>query len=150
MILTINGKDYQIEYTIEASLYGECAEAVMQFMQSLSEGQTEQDIKTMIKSMSDLPQTTLTMFYAGLLEHHGIEGDNSVPNKKAAKGLIKDYFNDHKEDGKDNFYDLMSVLIEQMANDGFFRQMGLEQLVQNQAQAEKVTPIQTKAKGGKR
>lgn len=90
----------------------------------------------MIMSMSDIPQTTLTMFYAGLLEHHGTEGDQSVPDKKAAKELIKKYFEEHKEDETGNFYGVMELMIEVMTDDDFFKQIGLEQMVKN-AQTEK-------------
>lgn len=150
MTINVKGKEYQIEFTVEASLYGECAETVMRFMQAMSEGQSAQDTKTIISGMSNLPQITLTMFYAGLLEHHGIDGDNSVPNKKAAKALLKEYFSEHKADGHDNFYDLMSLLFDQMGEDGFFRQMGLTQIMEdNQAKDQAQRPIVV-AKAGKK
>ena len=135
-VLNIGGKDYTFEFTMEASLYNECTEKVTNLLMSISEAGKKEDVKAMIMSMSDIPQTTLTMFYAGLLEHHGAEGDQSVPDKKAAKELIKKYFEEHKEDETGNFYGVMGLMIEVMTDDDFFKQLGLEQMVKN-AQTEK-------------
>ena len=126
-VLNIGGKDYTFEFTIEASLYNECTEKVTNLMLSISEARGNADIKGMISSMSDIPQTTLTMFYAGLLEHHGEDGDGTVLTKKDAKTLIKKYFDEHKDDDTGNFYGVMELLIEIMSDDDFFKQIGLEQ-----------------------
>ena len=128
--LTIGNKNYKIEYTIEASLHDECIEKVTSLMINLSSTEDAKDVKEVISSISDVPKTTLTMFYAGLLEHHGEDGDGSVLSEKDAKKLIKQYFAENKENGTDNFYDLMGILVEQMGNDGFFKQIGLQQAVQ--------------------
>lgn len=129
-VINIGRKDYTLEFTIEASLYNECTEKITGLMYSISDAQNKEDIKTMITSMSDIPQTTLTMFYAGLLEHHGEDGDGSVATKKDAKRLIKKYFEEHKEDETGNFYGVMELLIGVMGDDGFFKQIGLEQMGQ--------------------
>lgn len=131
-VINIDGKDYTLEFSIEASLYNECIEKVTGLVCSINEAQDEKDVKAMVTSMSDIPQTTLTMFYAALLEHHGEEGDGSVADKKDAKRLIKKYFEEHKEDETGNFYGVMEMLIEVMGDDGFFKQIGLEQMGQTQ------------------
>ncbi len=131
--IKIGDKEYKIEFTIEASLYNECTEKVAGLVCSISEAGDKEDIKKMISSMSDIPQTTLTMFYAGLLEHHGEDGDKSVLSKSDAKKLIKQYFKEHPDDETGNFYGVMEILIEQMVDDGFFKQIGLEQFANKAA-----------------
>lgn len=131
-IININGIDYKFEFTIEASLYNECTEKVVGFMASIMEGQEKgKGFREIIETMSDIPKTALTMFYAGLLEHHGPESYTAHPvhTMKDAKVLIKKYFDEHKEDGTGNFYDVMQIMIDTMADDGFFKQIGLEQMM---------------------
>lgn len=135
-VLNIGGKEYKIEFTIEASLYNECTEKTTMLMQQLAEAQKGGETKELIKSIADIPQTTLTMFYAGLLEHHGQDGDATVTSKKDAKVLVRQYFEEQKEEGTGNFYDLLGMLMEQMGEDGFFDQIGL---TQGAKQAEKAT-----------
>lgn len=126
--ISIDGKEYTLEFTIEAALYNECTEKVVNLMSSMNEAKDNESTKELITSMSDIPQTTLTMFYAGLLEHHGEDGDGTVLNKKDAKRLIKKYFEEHKEDETGNFYGVMEILIDVMDDDDFFNQIGLNQL----------------------
>lgn len=126
--LKIGDKEYKIEFTIEASLYSECTEKVTGLMLSIAEAQDKNAIKEVISSMSDIPQTALTMFYAGLLEHHGEDGDKTVLTKTDAKKLIKQYFNEHADDDTGNFYGIMEMLVERMGEDGFFKQIGLQQM----------------------
>ena len=133
-MIDIGGKEYEIEFTVEASLYNECTEKVAGLMIEISEAQEKENIRSVISSMSDIPQTTLTMFYAGLLEHHGEDGDKSVLSKSDAKKLIKQYFKEHHDEESGNFYGFMEMLIEQMGEDGFFKQVGL---IQGAEQAEK-------------
>lgn len=143
--INIGGKDYKIEFTIEASLYNECTTKVTDLMLSLGEAESRENVKDMISTLSDIPQTTLTMFYAGLLEHHGEDGDKSVLSKKDAKKLIKTYFDEHKEDETGNFYGVMQLMIECMADDDFFKQIGLTQITQQSENVPK-TPQDHKRK----
>lgn len=148
--LNIGGKEYKIEFTMEASLCNDCTEKVTGLMLKIAEADDKKAIKDMISTMSDIPQTSLTMFYAGLLEHHGPDGDGSVKSLKDAKALIKQYFNEHAEDGTGNFYDVLQILIEQMGEDGFFKQIGLEQMMNQteepKAKKEPKTPQDHKKK----
>lgn len=149
MILEIGGRDYQIEFTFEASMYSECTEQLIDFMSTMmikSESEhSEEDIKDMLKEMTNVPALTLTMFYAGLLEHHGYEGDGSVPDKIAAKRLMKQYMAEHKGQRGDNAYDIMSMMMEQMGEDGFFKQIGLEQMMQAENNETLPTPRPNRA-----
>ena len=81
--IKIGNKDYKFEFTIEASLYGECTEALTAFLTNVGSAGT--NLKEVLKSISDIPQTALTLFYAGLLEHHGEDGDGTVTTQKDAK-----------------------------------------------------------------
>lgn len=127
MFLKVDGKHYEIEYTIEASLCTECTGAITSLMSDLAKAEGEKDIKQLLSSMANIPQTTLTMLYAGLLENHGTDGDGSIIVKEDAKKLVKKYF---KENPEEDFYSLMSRLMEQMSEDGFFKQIGLAQVVE--------------------
>ena len=86
------------------------------------------DIKRIVSELSNIPQTTLTIFYAGLMEHHGVhpDGDGSVPDIQTAKHLIAQYLKEHSEDDTGNFFGIMQMCIEQMGEDGFFKLTGLE------------------------
>lgn len=134
MVLNIKGKDYTFEFTIEASLYNKCTESIAGLFADLSIAQEEQDIKKTISSLGNLPQTTLTMFYAGLMEYHSDE----ITSIDDAKNLLRDYFKEHKEDGKGNFYEVMQLMLEQMENDGFFEQIGLTQMLTEENQVKEV------------
>ena len=151
-VLPIDGKDWKIEYSIEASLYGECTEKLIEFMQTIAGGADELPenataeqiaaakknfIKEKISGVCDITNTALTMFYAGLLEHHGPEGDRSIISKKDAKQLVRKYFAEHAEDGTGNFYDLLQLLMEQMGEDGFFKMTGVEKMLDEMAKKMK-------------
>lgn len=157
MYITIENKEYQIEYTFEASMCSECTQKVIELMTNLAsnteEGATEEDRRKaaseMIANLTNVPEITLTMFYAGLLEHHGIDGDGTVPDKRAAKILLKKYLNEHKEDGSGNAFDVMNLLMEQMGKDDFFRQIGLTQMMEAaERQAETITAPAKRRKAG--
>lgn len=126
-VLNISGKDYKIEFSVEASLYGECTEKVINLMTAVNEdGDNADSIKAKFKGISDIPQVALSMFYAGLMEHHGTEeGDGEVPDKKTAKILLKSYI----KENNGNFWSVMEELLDQMGEDGFFKLIGLEEMM---------------------
>lgn len=120
--LLIENKEYVIEYNIEASLYSECTEKVTGLMAGVAGAENKEDIKGLLSAMADVPQVTLRMFHAGLLEHN--EG---IPFEES-KRLIKQYLKEHKGEETGNFYGLMEMLIGQMADDGFFELIGLGEM----------------------
>ena len=65
-LLKIGGKDYKLEYGIEASLFDDCAKSVMNMLVSTSGG-TDRSLKEMVSGMSSIPNTALNAFYAGSL-----------------------------------------------------------------------------------
>jgi hypothetical protein len=157
-VINIGGKDYTFEFTIEASLYNECTEKVTLLMSNIFEAQSSENVTEIIKSIADIPQTSLSMFYAGLLENHGVEGDGSITSEKDAKKLIKQYFAEHKEDETGSFYGVMNLMLEIMGDDDFFKQIGLtdmatkaeEQKVQKMPQDHKKKTTRTAAKTGEK
>lgn len=134
-IIPIGGKDYKLEYSIEASLYSDATKKLMDLMFAFEEAQTDEDAKRIIDGLADLPRTSLTMFYAGLLEHHGPDADGSVSTLRDAKILVSQYF---AENEGTNFNTLMSMCAEQMGDDGFFNLIGL---TDSQTQEQKPVKI---------
>lgn len=153
-VLEIDGKEYKLEYTMEAALYEECIEKLVLFMEKAFGGmeavdfvdstneqlleKQERAIKKGIAGISNIPAVTLSVFYAGLLEHHGTgkNGDKSIRSKDDAKDLLGAYIEAHSDDGTGNFYDLLMICLDQMREDGFFKKIGLDKmmgLAENQA-----------------
>lgn len=130
--LNIGGKDYTLEYTIEASLYKDCTEKMTRYIYGIIENQQSTNISGFLSQLSDLPSIALTVFYAGLMENHSDE----IKNESDAKKLVKQYFKEHKEDGTGNFHDLMQLMSDCMADDGFFRNLGLEQIMEQSEEEE--------------
>lgn len=148
-ILTIGGQDYKLEYTVEASLYEEGIERLIGFLGKTSVSFDEEELKGLPKEeqieirkryvmenlsgVSNIPSLALSVFYAGLMEHHGASGDKTVRSKDDAKELVRQYFDDHKNDGTDNFYDILLICMEQMGEDNFFKRTGLEKVMEQAA-----------------
>ena len=154
---TIDHKEYTVEFSIEATLYNECTEKVMDMMLTagVAQAEVESDAldakeKTMTvaevfnKSISDIPQRAVTLFYAGLLEHHGTEsGDGTVKSKDDAKNLLKMYLKEHSDV---TLYDIMSIMIDEMGKDHFFEKIGVDKVVQTMNKSIPKTPQDHKRK----
>lgn len=143
--LKIGNKVYKVEFTIEASLCNECTEKVTNLMSGFAVTDGIDDKKQFISTIADIPQTTLSMFYAGLLEHHGEEADNTIRSKEDAKKLLKQYLSESKS----SFYELMGILIEEMDRDGFFDLIGLGQMLEKTQTKEPKKPQDHKKKNEK-
>lgn len=135
-ILKIGGKDYRLEYSIEASLYADCVESIADVLGSTAAedntGVSEKEqIKEMISGIANIPKTALTVFYAGLMEAHGNhpDGDGAVPDIATAKGLVKQFIIEHKDDETGSFCGILTTCLKQMEEDGFFKLIGLEGMV---------------------
>lgn len=152
-ILTIDGKDYKLEYTIEAALYKDCIDCLINFLgasfgvqgeKEITKGMAEEDklkvrkelINNLRETVFGLPEISLTIFYAGLLEYHGEDGDKSVLSKDDAKKLVKQLFSENEEDGISDFAALLSVCMEQMGEDGFFKKTGLQRIMEQSTAAK--------------
>lgn len=129
--IKIGNKKYKLEYTIEAALYKDCAETVINFMSNVANAENKNEIKEVLSATIDVPNTCMTCFYAGLLENHGEE----ITSLSDAKQLIKVWFKENQDNEKGNFYGLFMDLLEIMGEDGFFKQLGLTQLVNEAEEA---------------
>lgn len=135
-LITVGGKDYKIEYSIEASLYKDCADSVLSTI-----GAAEStDEKAQINAISSMPLTVLNMLHAGLLEHHGFEGDGKVTTILDTKKILKEYMKENDTD----FDSVANMLLTQMSEDGFFKLLGLDFSVSQPK--EKKTPQDHKKK----
>lgn len=139
--ITIDNKEYTIEFSIEATLYNECTEKIMDLMVSagIAEAETRNDelsdkqrvsvlADAFKKNVSDIPNRALTLFYAGLLEHHGEFGDKSVLSINEAKRLLVCYM---KQTEGLSLYDVVNEMIEEMSKDHFFEKIGVDKVVKN-------------------
>lgn len=144
--LTIGEQDYKLEYSVEASLYADCISSITGIMSDIGIAGKKNDIKKALSGMSNIPQTALTIFYAGLMEAHGThpDGDGTVPDIQTAKRLIAQYIKEHTDDDTGNFYGVMQLCIEQMGEDNFFKLTGVEPMMS--AMAEEVEETEEKPK----
>ena len=117
-----------MEFSVEASLYSDCVQKITNIMVDVYSGREDADIKQILAGFSDIPSTAVTCFFAGLLEHHGAEADGRVPNFKTAKSLAVKLIRDD-ESGINNWYDLFTLCVEQMGEDGFFDLIGLGEML---------------------
>lgn len=127
----VGGKEYKIEYSIEASLYKDFTEKMIDIIDKFSEQKELVDKKKFIETVLDIPSTTITMLYAGLLENYE---DITV---KEVKGIVKEYLKEPSETQRD-FFTLMSMLIEEMASEGFFGLIGLGNVTVQKTKEPKV------------
>ena len=150
--ITIGGKEYTFEFTIEATLYDECTIKAMESFVNAGTAQadvTDKNVKgammAMIETMAGIPQRALTFFYAGLLEHHGANGDGSVLSKDTAKRLCVQYM---KENEGKSWRDIQEEMSEIMVEDSFFDMIGLNKLMEqmNESQTVKKPRKRTTAK----
>lgn len=82
-VLTIGGKDYRLEYNVEASLYKDGVDRLINFLSGafgasgedeLTKGLSDEDktkvrvelVQNLRSEIINLPDTALTLFYAGL------------------------------------------------------------------------------------
>lgn len=124
----IDGKEFVIEYGPVAML--SCPECIGQVL-SLVHLNEQKDIplnRRFETIRKDVPQITSLLFYAGLLEHHGEDGDKTVLSLNDAKSLLKKYF---RENAEATFLDLLAGLIEQMTKDDFLALLGMGLEVNN-------------------
>ena len=125
----IDGKEFTIKYGLTAVVDSpEYIEPIIK----LSHLNEQKDIplsKRFGPAMRDVPQITSLLFYAGLLEHHGEDGDKTVLSLNDAKSLLKKYFKENEEET--TFLDLLAELTEQMAKDDFLALLGMGLEVNN-------------------
>ncbi len=138
--IMIGGKEYTFEFTIEATLYDTGIEEVLNQMIGLGVVQAEADsastmeermnvVRAYVREQSSFTRDALSMFYAGLVEHHGADGDidHSIQSKGDAKALLRKYL-DENEDL--DMYMVYTEMIEEIGKDNFFKKVGYDKMFQ--------------------
>jgi len=135
-ILTIGGKEYQIEYSFEAAEYKGCVDKAFKvisgaymvrhgsFDEDDKQGMMEILIDGTADMVSDLPTMVLSFLYAGLLEN------NPVANEQEAKALFKQFIKENPQDERASFFGMFEFLKQCMEDDGFFKLTGLDKMIE--------------------
>lgn len=140
MNLKVNGKEYTLEYTFEAALDKKCVDMCWNFFSGayMMKGQPLEGagnetvsrvvtIDKMIDGMADAPRVALYLFYAGLLENHSEE----IKSEEDAKNLFKAFRKECKDDERATFNGMLNAIRNQMEDDGFFKDIGLQEFMDN-------------------
>lgn len=147
-IIKIGQQEYKFEFSIEASLYDDCVEGIINYYKNLamaqvanvvSENASEEEqekiynraIKEGISAITNLPKLALTLWYAGFMEQNG----DKVKSFNEAKRLYKVYASEHPEES--SLYDIIALCMAQMEEDGFFHLIGLDKMFAQETPAPK-------------
>ena len=137
MKLTIGDRDYTLRFSVEASLCEECVSKVTDFMVLSYQASDSDDLrKSVSESISNVSTTALAALYGGLLENHSDE----IKSMTDARNLAKTYLLENQDNEKGNWFSLLNTLIEAMDEDGFFKLIGLEELMERASQTEDEQP----------
>ena len=144
MKFIVEGKEYTLEYTFEAAENQKCVDAMTDIfggamMTKIDETKSEAlQIRDFLMTISDLPRMAMDMFYAGLLENHGEDGDGTITSRLDAKRLYKQFCKENPEDAMaTSYYGLITVISNQMEEDGFFKRTGLSDILESMGNAVK-------------
>ena len=142
--LTINGKEYKLEYSFMAAEHNETVQKMFNVVSgaylikrvNLEEENKENTAIAMLEGtsemVSDIPHIVKTAFYSGLLENHSVSQEESYD-------LMKQYMKENKISFKKLFEDIK----ECMEDDGFFDLSGLTEMLE---EMNKSVEEQTKKK----
>lgn len=140
--IKINGNEYKIEYSIEASLYTTCMESLMDTLIGIGTFQGKAELNDaegmkdeLKKTVSNIPQKVLTLFHAGLLENHNLSEEES-------KELLKTYLKESKKSYSEILGDLMGIVNE----DNFFELIGVDKMFAPSEESGKVGDSSSKKK----
>lgn len=134
-IITIDNKEYKIEYSFEAAEYKELVQRVFKRISGIEVFGHAKDMERptineimqgSLDVFSDTPELCKIMFYGGLMEN------NRVPYDEAST-LMKKYMKENKLSYQKVFEELKTC----MEDDGFFDLSGISELLQSMEQAEK-------------
>lgn len=144
MKFSVEEKEYALEYTFEAAENQKCVDAMTDIfggamMTKIDETKSEAlQIRDFLMTISDLPRMAMDMFYAGLLENHGEDGDGTITSRLDAKRLYKKFCKENPEDAMaTSYYGLITAISNQMEEDGFFKRTGLADILENMGNAVK-------------
>ncbi|MDT4377239.1 hypothetical protein RO787_28390 [Blautia coccoides] len=152
MTITVDGKEYMIEYTFEAAHNKKCVDLCWNYfsgaymmkgaaLDELGDSETVNKVATidkMIDTMSDIPDMVITLLYAGLLEHH----EDEIQTGKDARNLYKRFCKENPDDERTSDFTMFEAIKAQMEEDGFFKRIGLENFLEqlSQPNSPKKTP----------
>lgn len=148
MYLKTKERNYEVEFTFEAA-ESEIVQTAFDYFsgsymfKGIREDGTELENKvsqmnSMIGGISAMPKLAVDFLYMGLLEHHGSCGDISqdILSRDDAKRIYKQFCKENPEDEMSMQAGLFESLKGQMETDGFFKRIGLEQMMQAMSKAE--------------
>lgn len=142
MNFIVEGKEYTLEYTFEAAENQKCVDAMTDIfggamMTKIDETKSEAlQIRDFLMTISDLPRMAMDMFYAGLLENHGEDGDCTITSRLDAKRLYKKFCKENPDDAMaSSYYGLVTAISGQMEEDGFFKRTGLADILESMGNA---------------
>lgn len=140
MNIKVSGREYKVEYTFEAALDKKCVDICWNYFSGayMMKGQALEGLEDetaakmitidkMIEFMSDVPNMSLYLFYSGLLENHADE----ITSADQAKHLYKAYRKENPESDLSTFNGLLAGIKKQMETDGFFKEIGLQEFMDN-------------------
>ncbi len=157
MQLITKNKTYTIEFTFEAAespivqlafdyfsgAYMMKAIAVDKTDSELTESDKLKNqvaqLDALIGGVANMPKLAIDFLFMGLLENHGADGDGTVLNRSDAKRIYKDFCKENQEDALAMHSGLFEALREQMVEDGFFKRIGLEQMMENMSKPNEKT-----------
>ena len=132
--ITIDGKDYTLEFSFDAAENRELVQKMFNVVSGaylVKNGKFDEDenekrenvvgamVDGVSEMVSEIPHICITAFYAGLLE-------NNPQTKEDAKNLMKSYMKENKI----SFNKLFDEIKDCMEDDGFFDLSGLTEMVQ--------------------
>ena len=141
--LKIGDKEYILEFSFEAAKHKQLINKMFKMMSGSYLGrsgltgaadETKADraaalIDGVADMYSEMPDTAITAFYAGLMEN------NAVLNEAEARKLLKQYFKENSDDESATFPGMFNLLKECMEEDGFFKLTGLDKMLEEQMAA---------------
>lgn len=129
--ITINNKEYTLEYTFKAAEHKDTVQKMFNIASGayiVKQAQAIGDDLTKVASamidgtsemVADIPNIVKTCFYSGLLENHKVTEEESYE-------LMKSYMRENKINFKKLFDDIKTC----MEDDGFFELSGLMDMIQ--------------------
>ena len=150
----------KIEYSFEAAECKDFTRTLMEIMFDVVDAKADNDsqetatkktreeikkenIERLTTSIIATPDTVLTMFHAGLLEHHGEYGDKTVLKREDARKLLKAYLTDKTGEEQHTYYSMMSILLGQVAEDKFLDLLGVPMMISPVKHEKKTTAKKT-------
>lgn len=132
--ITVNGKEYKLEFSFEAAEHKELVKKMFDVVsgailiknaQDMSKPTQEDMIDGSASMVAEIPHICITGFYAGLLENNPVSQDE-------AKTLMKAYMKENKL----SFVKLYEELKQCMEDDGFFELSGLKDMLNSMSETE--------------